>query len=122
MKTQNSINVLLIVGLTISILVAARSKSPEEQVLPVVRTQQFEVVDKNGKIRASIKVEDDGSTVFRLMDEEQTIRVKLAGSKDGSGVVLLNDETNPGVHMLSKRDRTSIVITDHTGKKKELVP
>lgn len=121
MKTQNNIIAFLLMALTISIFVSARPAS-DQTVLPIVRTQQFELVDKNGKVRASIKVEDSGETVFRLMDEDQTIRVKLAGSKEGSGLVLLNNETNPGVHMLAKKDRTSFTITDQSGKKKEILP
>jgi len=56
------------------------------------------------------------------MDEDQTIRVKLAGSKEGSGLVLFNNETNPGVHMLAKRDQTSFTIVDQSGKRKEMIP
>jgi|SRR6478609_2980524 len=121
MKTQNTLNVLLAVALVIAIFVAARP-APDQNVLPIVRTQQFELVDKNGKVRASIKIEDSGETVFRLMDEDQTIRVKIGGSKEGSGLVMLNNETNPGVHVLAKKDKTSFTITDQKGNKKELIP
>ena len=121
MKNQNNVVAVLLVVLVLSIFVAARPVV-DQNVLPIIWAQQFELVDKNGKIRFSIKIEEGGEAVLRMMDEDQTIRVKLGASKDGSGLLLLNDETNPGIHALAKKDRTLFTITDHAGNKKELTP
>jgi hypothetical protein len=122
MKAQNNIIALLMVALLISIFVAAHPTSTEQNVLPIIRAQQIELVDANGKIRVSLKIEEGGETVFRMMDSDQTIRVKIGASKEGSAFVLLNNETNPGIHALAKKEKTSFTITDQAGKKKEMIP
>jgi hypothetical protein len=67
-----------------------------------INVHEFELVDKNNKRRASIKVEKGGEVVFRLFDSKETIRVKLGAEDDGSELVLLNDKTDPGMHVLAK--------------------
>ena len=91
------------------------------QVQPVLRGQQLELVDANGKVRVSIKTEET-ETIFRMMDSSGTIRVKLGGGKDGSALVLLDGDTNPGVHVLSKSTGTSLTMISKEGKKLVLIP
>jgi hypothetical protein len=79
-------------------------------------------VDEAGKVRASLKIEEGGETVFRIMDETGTIRVKIGGSKDGSGLVLLDDATNPGIHALAKTTGTTLSLVGKDGKKKQIEP
>ena len=59
-----------------------------------INVHEFELVDKNNKRRASIKVEKGGEVVFRLFDSKETIRVKLGAEDDGFELVLLNDKTD----------------------------
>jgi aerobic-type carbon monoxide dehydrogenase small subunit (CoxS/CutS family) len=84
-----------------------------------ITVQEFELVDKSGHQRASIKVEEDGELVFRMRDSQGTIRIKMGAGQNGSGLVLLDDETNPGVHILAKKSGSSITVLSADGKKKE---
>lgn len=89
-------------------------------VAEVLRARTIELVDDKGQARAQLKVESDGEVVFRLRDSRGTIRVKLSASEDGSGLVLLNDETEPAVHALARRDGTTITLTEK-GKQKRVI-
>ena len=112
---------ILIFGLIAIIFLITQSKQADQSIPAVLKAQRIELVDGNGKVRASLKVEDGTETVFRLMDEDGTIRVKLGASRDGSGLVLLNDSTNVGIHALAKRDGTFLKI-EEDGREKKLVP
>ena len=109
-------------GAALLLIVTAFTNVQPEQTQSVVRAQLIELVDKNGKVRASLKIEEEEETVFRIMDSSGTIRVKIGGGQDGSGIVLLNEETNPGVHILAKGIKTSLTLVSKDGKKNEIVP
>jgi hypothetical protein len=90
-----------------------------QQKFDKITVREFELVDKNGQQRVSIRAEDDGEVVFRLKDSTGTIRVKIGAGEDGSGLVLLNDETNVGIHALAKKDGTSITVVNKDGKERK---
>jgi hypothetical protein len=101
----------------------ASTSSPNATVVPLVRTNAFELVDKKGVTRASISVEDtDGEVVLRLRDTSGAIRVKLGASSDGSGLVLLDESTNPGLHVLAKRGATRMTLTNSDGQQRLVAP
>lgn len=116
MKPDVSSAPTFLLGLILLLFVAS---SPYQNSFDKITVKEFELVDQNGKRRASIKVEPEGEIVFRLMDETGTIRVKMSGSKQGSGLVLLDKNTNPGIHGLAKENGASLVVTGHDGKKRE---
>ena len=111
----------LTIGLIALIFIVTQSKQAGQSVAPVIRAQQIELVDKNGKTRASLKIEDDETTVFRLLDKTGTIRVKLGASKDGSGLVLLNDSTEVGIQALAQQ-KGAVLKLEHNGKKLKIEP
>lgn len=84
-----------------------------------ITVEEFEMVDAQGIRRASIKIEEGGEIVFRMMDRQGTIRVKIGASEQGSGLVLLDDKTEPAVHMLAKKDKKTVTITAD-GKRRDL--
>lgn len=97
--------VLLVLGLVL------HERPAEARAVPkVVRAQGFELVDGRGVRRASLKLEPRRTVVFRLFDEAGTIRVKLAADEAGSGLLLANEATEPGVHILATRERTSLSV------------
>lgn len=104
-------------GILVIILLIATK--PYQTSFDKITVREFEMVDENGKKRASIKIEPDGEVVFRLMDKTGTIRVKMGAGEDGSGLVLLDNQTNPRVHALAKKTSKSLTITDADGKKRE---
>ncbi|HZN97511.1 MAG TPA: hypothetical protein VFB61_07280 [Gemmatimonadales bacterium] len=71
---------------------------------PVLRGQALELVDAAGQVRSRLNVEKDGQVVFRLLDQRGTIRVKLGAGEDGSGLVLLDERTEPGIHLVARRE------------------
>jgi hypothetical protein len=98
-----------------AILVAAAALLYERPVAAqpasnVLRAEAIELVDARGRVRAQLNVEASGEVVFRLRDSSGTIRVKLGASDDGSGLLLANEATEPGVHMLATRSRTSVTV------------
>jgi hypothetical protein len=105
-------NFVLLVGLVL----AASGAASAQDAAPVVRARAIELVDDNGQVRARLNVEASGETVFRLSDARGHIRVKLGASEDGSGLVLADDSAQPGLHVLAKRDRTTLTLADRAGQ------
>jgi len=116
MKTQRIAIALTLINLIVILFIAA---SPQKENFEKITVKEFEMIDQNGKQRALIKVEPDGEIVFRLRDSQGNVRVKLGAGKGGSGLVLLDDQTNPGVHALAKKDKAFITVTGKDGKKRE---
>ncbi|MGC4021741.1 MAG: hypothetical protein QM734_07260 [Cyclobacteriaceae bacterium] len=116
MKMQSFNFIVGAMNIVLILFIAARS---QKETFEKITVKEFEMVDQNGKRRASIKVEPDGEVVFRLTDQGGNIRVKLGGGRDGSGIVLLDDETNVGVHVVAKKDKAFISVTGKDGKKRE---
>lgn len=114
MKQQLSPMLVFIVCAVTILLMASR---PQKDTFDKISVREFELLDENGKKRASIKVEENNEVVFRLRDQNGTIRVKLGADEDGSGLLLLDSDTNPGVHALAKKG-ASFTVTDKDGKKK----
>ncbi len=44
----------------------------------------MELVDKNGQIRSSLKIEPDGEVMLRFFDEKGIIRFKAGASEKGA--------------------------------------
>jgi hypothetical protein len=75
---------------------AVTQASPE-----VLQAQRIGLLDSDGYIRAQLRVEERGDTVFRMRDAKGEIRMKLGASGTGSGLLLNNGATEPGVHVLA---------------------
>ena len=119
MKNRLTITALLALNLILLLGLAAQPKS---EVQESIRARAFELVDANGQTRASLLVETNGEAVFRMRDSKGTIRVKLGASEEGSGLLLLDDSTNPGLHALAKRGKTTLSLKNQDGKERTLQP
>jgi hypothetical protein len=108
MKTSS----ILFAVFTAAVLLFFLSFSSPQTTFDKLSVREFELLDTNGKKRASIKVESDGQVVFRLMDSEGTIRVKIGADKSGSGLVLLDGQTNPAIHALARTDKVSLEVKE----------
>ena len=123
MKINRIAVAITLINLVLLIFAFARSGAPAAQTVPeVLRVRSIELVDDDGQVRAQLNVESDGEVVFRLRDAKGTIRVKLGASEDGSGLVLLDDATEPGVHLLTNRDGTSLTLTGKGGAQQVIEP
>jgi hypothetical protein len=93
------------------------------QTIPdVVRARAWELVDRNGRARASFDVAPQGDIVFRLRDQDGTIRMKMSASRNGSGFLLLDAATEPGVQIDAGPDGSRITLTNRDGRSREIVP
>jgi hypothetical protein len=124
MKAQPLVIALTVVNLALVLVNLARSSSPGQQAeRSVLRARAIELAGEGGQIRAQLTVESNGEAVFRMRDAKGTVRVKLGASEDGSGLVLLNESTEPGVHILAKREGgTSLTLKGKGGQQRVFTP
>ena len=96
-------------------------------VAPVLRGRSLEIVDGQGRIRASIKVEPSTtvdsqhypeSVVFRLRDGDSGPAVKLDASSDGAGMVLAGGK----VRLMAKRGENFVSVTGADGREQVIKP
>lgn len=116
---------LLLTNLFILFFITTGQKETDkksETVVPILRAQMIELVDVKGQIRAQLKVEDDGSAIFRIKDAEGNIRVKLGANSEGSGLVLLDNKTEVGIHAITKSKGSTLTIANQDGKKQIIQP
>ena len=65
-----------------------RTEAAEPPVEPVVRANHFMLVDENGKERASLVPDDDGSVYLVMFDREGKSRVNLSLTGAGPSLAL----------------------------------
>ena len=91
----------------------------QQSVTPIVRTQAFELVDKSGKKRAQINVDEKtGEVVFRLRDSKGDIRAKFGADERGSGLLLMDDRTDATVQLRAIRSGASLTLIDREGQER----
>jgi hypothetical protein len=117
MKTQDTSKFFLFLTICFFLFIAATHN--DRQTFEKITVKEFELVGENGERRVNIKVEPNGEVMFRMMDQSGSIRVKLGAGKDGSGFVLLNQETEPAIHALAKKEGGKLTLQDSKGKKRE---
>jgi hypothetical protein len=82
----------------------------------VVRAQRFEVVAKDGKVRAVLDVDKDGrSPRLRLCDKDGNVRARLGLGKDGAPGLLLWGKGGEARAML---DLLGLRLADEDGKER----
>ena len=137
MKTQRFAVALTIINLALTVFLLAqlRRATAEElgtsqQTVPVLRGRALEIVDTQGRIRASISVEPPvtvdskaypETVLLRLSDPKNGPVVKLTAAEDGSALGM-SDDAEGGIH-ISARDTGSFVkVTDKRGREQLLRP
>ena len=129
MKTQQLAITLTVVNLSVLLIVLFFSlTSFKSDVVPILRAQAFELIDKNGKVRAEIKVlpaeptlkMPDGTVgypetvLFRLVDSGGGPNVKISATEDGAGLVLGGEAGY--VQILSRTAEPTIKLANKKGK------
>jgi len=107
-----------------------------DEVAPVLRGRGLQIVDDQGRVRASItlfpadpKVKmPDGTTgypetvLLRLINSKGAPNIKIAATEDGA-TMGLGGETNPTyVQMLARGSTTSLKLTNKDGKEQVIKP
>jgi hypothetical protein len=121
MKFQHIAVTLSVFNLLLLIFLLNQTRSTAQQdVIPMVRTRAFEVVDENGKVRAQFNVEKTGEVVFRMRDSKGTIRSKFGASESGSGLSMMDDRTEATVQIRSNQAGGNIVLIDREGHERTI--
>lgn len=137
MKTQRLAIVLTVINLMILIFNLASSRpATAEGVAPVLRGRALEIVDEQGKVRASIKVHPadktfkmaDGKTgypetvMFRLIDANGRPEVKLGASERGGGLGLIGESDSTRILLQAEGRDSSLRMTDKEGREQVIKP
>jgi hypothetical protein len=132
MKTQRFAIALTLINLALLILLLAQNLSAEAQnVVPVLRGRALEIVDSNGRVRASISVEPpvtmDSRTypetvLLRLSDPKSGPVVKITATEEGSALGL-SDEVDGGVQVSSTKHQGNFIkIVSREGRERIIKP
>ena len=137
MKMQRLFIALTIVNLGLLIFLLAQIRQVgADSVAPVLRGRELEIVDEQGRVRASIKVhpEDrtfkmpDGKTgypetaMFRLIDSKGRPEVKLGASEQGGGLGLVGVSDTTHVILQAEGADSSLKLTNKDGRQQIVKP
>lgn len=113
------------------LLAQFRASVAQDQVTPsVLRGSALEIVDVQGRVRASISVEPavtmDGrdfpeTVLLRLTDPANGPVVKLTASGEGSALGL-SDYADGGIQLLAKARGNLVRVVDREGREQVLQP
>ena len=126
MTTQRFGFLLTTINLIFLLILLAQNYTTVEakENLAVLRGSALEIVDSQGRVRASISVEPavtmNGRTypetvLLRLTDPKNGPIVKLEASAEGSALGL-SDDAEGGVQLFAKSDRNFVRVVDDEGR------
>ena len=134
---------LLNLGLTVFLLAqvgrvqaTGSSISASDTVAPVLRGRELEIVDDQGKVRASIKIHagdpqykwPDGkvgypeTVMLRLIDPNGRPEVKMGASVEGAGLGLIGGTDSTQLILKTEGPDSSIKLQNKTGKQQLIRP
>jgi hypothetical protein len=137
MKIQRLFIALTVLNIGLTFFLLAQSKRAEaDSIVPVLRGRQLEIVDEQGRVRASIKLHaadptakmPDGkigypeTVMFRLIDAKGRPEVKLGASEQGGGLGLIGE--TDATHLLLKAEgpEALVKLTNKAGKQQIIKP
>jgi len=132
MKTQRLLALLTVVNLGLLMFLLVRIKSAEARsAASVLRGGALEIVDDQGRVRASIQVLpatlQGGKTypetvLLRLIDANGRPSVKLGASEQGAGLGLGGDSDPTYVVLKAEGTDTSLKLTNKDGRQQLIKP
>ncbi len=133
MKTQRFLIALTTLNFVLLLVVLVQVRPTlAEGVAPVLRGKALEIVDDQGRVRASISVlparpmankETFPETVIlRLIDPKGKPFVKLDASEQGSGLGLLGDSEPTYIRIEAKGANSSVKLTNKDGREHVVKP
>jgi len=136
MKTPRSIVALTVTNLALLLFTVAqqvRSAGAQDEV-PVLRGRALEIVDGQGRVRASISVmpsskaangEEVAETVLlRLITERGRPSVKISASEPGSGLSFAGPTGTKDTYVIlqSKETTSSLKLRNEDGRERVVAP
>jgi hypothetical protein len=136
MKIQRLSIVLTVINVLLLTFSVAQFHPTEAQgAAPVLRGRALEIVDKEGRVRASITVHPAGpsipvpdgkiypeTVVLRLIDPNGRPSVKLGASEQGSGLGLGGDSDLTYVVLKAEGASSSLKLTNKDGREQLIKP
>ena len=136
MTTQRIAIVLTVINVVVLAFALAQLHPSEAQgSAPVLRGRALEIVDKEGRVRASITVHPEGprvpvpdgntypeTVVLRLVDPNGHPSVKLAGSVQGAGLALIGDSDLTYVVLKAEGAESSLKLLSKSGREQLIKP
>ena len=118
-------------GLLLFLLTHAGKPAVADVAPAVLRGRGLEIVDDQGRVRASIKLHPAGTAsgqaypetvMLRLIDPKGHPTVKLGGSEQGGGLGLI--AASDAVHVILKAEDTSasLTLTNKDGQERLIKP
>jgi hypothetical protein len=132
MKMPRLLVALTVLNLGLLALLLAQFRPPEAAgAAPVLRGRALEIVDEQGRVRASILLHPAGTVdgkpypetvMLRLVDPHGRPFVKLGGSERGAGLGLLGESDTAHVILKAEGPSTSLKLANKDGKERLLEP
>ena len=137
MRTQRIAIALTLLNLALLVFLMVQNRKAEAQsVAPVLRGRELEIVDDQGKVRASLKVYPanpkvkmpDGTTgypetvMLRLYSSKGGPNVKIAATEDGSALVLGGESDPTYVQILARGATTFVKLLNKDGRQQVIKP
>jgi hypothetical protein len=132
MKIQKFLIALTILNLVVLLrLLFQPSPTQAQSVAPVLRGKALEIVDDQGRVRASItllpastahKEPFPETVILRLIDPKGKPFVKLAASEQGSLLGLLGDSEPTYAKIEAKGGNTVVTLTNKDGHERVVKP
>jgi hypothetical protein len=136
MKIQRLLIALTVVNLGLLMFLLAQIRLSEaHSVEPVLRGRALEIVDDQGRVRASITVHPADPTgsmphgkpypdtvILRLIDPKGRPAVKLLTSEQGSGLGLAGDSDSTYVRLGAQGTNSSLQLTNKDGRQQLITP
>lgn len=136
MNARTSIFALVALNVAVLSLLVAQHfvESPAAADLPVLRGRALEIVDDQGRVRASITVMPPGDSssggrqeetvLLRLITERGRPTVKVAASEPSSGLSFAGPTGTKDSYLILQADRTvsSLKLRNEDGREQVLTP
>ncbi len=135
MKIQRFLVVLTLVNLVVLILALAAMRSAVAQgVAPVLRGRSLEIVDDQGRVRASLSVLPAGTSahgdrytetvLLRLITERGRPSVKISASEEAAGVSLAGPSNTKDTYVIleAKGTASSLTMKNENGREQVVKP
>ena len=134
MKIQRIAVAVTIINLVLMVMLLARinpvTAQQEQNKSGIIRGTGLEIVDKTGKLRASITFHDQetisGTTypagiLLRLIDSKGQPVVKIDGSEEGGGLSFSNEQDGY-IQLISRESGGFLKIKNADGKEQMIKP
>jgi hypothetical protein len=137
MKTQRLFVALTVINLGLTIFLLTRASRVEaDNVAPVLRGRSLEIVDDQGRVRASIKLHPaepnykwpDGkigipeTVMLRLIDGKGRPEVKIGASEQGGGLGLIGEYDTAHVILQAQGADSSLKLANKDGRQQFIKP